>query len=124
MAQQNENPAVGAAGSGVPISFEADASNLTKDAPNTQAKSRNPRAVFERTQGSLLADAHELLGGLTAHAAIAQQFAEIGDARGFLYSLGRTVDHAVRAGDLGVALREVRIKEKERRSALKAEGRQ
>ena len=48
-----------------------------------------------------------LLGCVIDYASIAQQFAAHGDARGFLYSLGKTVEHAIRAGDEGVALREI-----------------
>jgi hypothetical protein len=82
---------------------------------NQGQNSRNPRAVREATIASILDESHWLLGSLTVQASIAQQFAELGDARGFLYSLDRVVEQAIRAGAEGVELRKIRKEMRETR---------
>jgi hypothetical protein len=88
------------------------AANASDTAPNfapDQAETlRYPRAVREATIASILDESLDLLGGLTVHASIAQQFAELGDVRGFLYSLDRIVEQAIHAGAEGVELRKIR----------------
>jgi len=93
--------------------------NIREIAPNfapDQAEIlRNPRAVREATIASILDESHWLLGGLTVHASIAQQYAELGDARGFLYSLDRVVEQAIRVGAEGIELRKIRKEMREAR---------
>jgi hypothetical protein len=84
-------------------------------APNQVEISRNTRAVHEATIASILDESHWLLGGLTVQASIAQQFAELGDTRGFLYSLDRVVEQAIRAGAEGIELRKIRKEMREAR---------
>jgi hypothetical protein len=84
-------------------------------APDQAEILRNPRAVREATIASILDESHWLLGGLTVHASIAQQYAELGDARGFLYSLDRVVEQAIRAGAEGIELRKIRKEMREAR---------
>jgi hypothetical protein len=75
----------------------------------------NPRAVREATIASILDESAYLLGGVTVHASIAQQFAELGDVRGFLYSLDRVVEQAIRTGAEGVELPKIRKEMREPR---------
>lgn len=82
--------------------------NIPNQAPPQEQNQRNPRAVREATIASILDESAYLLGGLTVHASIAQQFADLGDVRGFLYSLDQVVKQAIRAGTEGVELRKIR----------------
>jgi hypothetical protein len=84
------------------------AANASDTAPNFAPDQARFCAIREATIASILDESLDLLGGLTVHASIAQQFAELGDVRGFLYSLDRIVEQAIRAGAEGVELRKIR----------------
>jgi hypothetical protein len=88
---------------------------LFRGHPDVVDADLDPRAVREATIASILDESHWLLGSLTVQASIAQQFAELGDARGFLYSLDRVVEQAIRAGAEGVELRKIRKEMRETR---------
>jgi hypothetical protein len=98
------------------VCLSANASDTAPNsAPNQAEIMRNSRAVREATIASILDESHWLLGDLTVHASIAQQYAELGDARGFLYSLDRVVEQAIRAGAEGIELRRIRKEMREAR---------
>jgi hypothetical protein len=89
-------------------------SSAPKTAP-AQDKFRNLRAVSEATIASILDESHWLLGDLALQVAVARQFVELRDARGYLYSLDLIVKQAIRAGAEGVELRKLRKEMREER---------
>jgi hypothetical protein len=92
--------------------------DLQDKPPNPAATQvKNLHAVHEATIASILDQSHWLLGSLTLQASIAQQYAELGDARGFLYSLDQVVKQAIRAGAEGVELRKIRKDMREARAS-------
>jgi hypothetical protein len=107
MTQTSETPP-GMAGLAKSVPDENIRETAPNSAPNQVNLLRNPRAVREATIASIMDQCDFLLGGLLVHAAVAQQYAEIGDQRAFLYSLDQTVQHAICAGAEGVELRKIR----------------
>jgi hypothetical protein len=124
MVLQKEDPALGAA-AGLPdasLQGSLDTQGIAPKPSQTQAISRNPRAVFETLQENCLAEGFYLLANLIIQAEIAQSYTHVGDVRGYLYSLGKIVELAIRAGDEGLAFRELR--ETRRKELASINGRQ
>ena len=119
MTQTCIGPPRGCATSPIDLAFPGGNDHRDKTPNPAATQVTNLRAVREATIASILDESAYLLGGLIAHASIAQQFCEIGDARGFLYSLGLTVEQAIRAGAEGVALRKVRAQNREAASSTR-----
>jgi hypothetical protein len=105
----------GDAASPIDLAFPGGNDHQDKTPNPAATQVTNSRAIREATIASILDESAYLLGGLTVHASIAQQYAELGDARGFLYSLDRVVEQAIRTGAEGIELRKIRKEMREAR---------